>query len=177
MKMVAANGKMPKESDLYQPTTDDVLMLSYTSGTTGNPKGVKLTHKMMIQCATSTCSRLGNMGGLGESDTYISYLPAAHSFEQALFGMVCVYGLKQGFYGGDPRKMADDDLPYLQPTFFASVPRLFNVFYGKLKERFENEPGVKGWLMRSGLAAKLANLPSGDHTHCLYDRLVFSKVK
>ena len=152
-------------------------MLSYTSGTTGNPKGVKLTHKMMIQCATSTCSRLGSMGGLGEADTYISYLPAAHSFEQALFGMVCVYGLRQGFYGGDPRKMADDDLPYLQPTFFPSVPRLFNVFYGKLKERFENEPGIKGWLMRSGLASKLANLPNGDFSHCFYDRLVFSKVK
>ena len=91
--------------------------------------------------------------------------------------MVCVYGLRQGFFGGDPRRMADDDLPYLQPTFFPSVPRLFNVFYGKLKERFENEPGVKGWLMRSGLSAKLANLPNGDHTHCFYDRLVFSKVK
>ena len=81
MKQILAEGAQPTEADLTQPKTDDVLMLSYTSGTTGNPKGVKLTHKMMIQCATSTCSRLGNMGGLGESDTYISYLPAAHSFE------------------------------------------------------------------------------------------------
>ena len=56
-------------------------MLSYTSGTTGNPKGVKLTHKMMIQCAGSMYSRLGGNMGMGENDTYISYLPAAHSFE------------------------------------------------------------------------------------------------
>lgn len=164
-------------NDLEPPEENDVFMLSYTSGTTGNPKGVMLTQSMMVQCAASVQLRLGTIP-LGETDTYISYLPAAHSFEQALFGVVAVYGLRQGYFGGDPRKMADDDLPYLQPTFFPSVPRLFNVFYGKLKERFANEPGVKGWLMRQGLQTKLDNLKAtGSFEHCLYDRLVFSKVK
>ena len=52
------------------------------------------------------------------------------------------------------------------------------MFYGKLKERFENEPGIKGWLMRAGLSSKLASLDyDGSYTHCFYDRLVFSKVK
>ena len=98
--------------ELIKPDPLDVFMLSYTSGTTGNPKGVQLTHSMMVQCAVSTRMRLGTVP-LNETDVYISYLPAAHSFEQALFGTVCVYGMRQGFYGGDPRKMADDDLPYL----------------------------------------------------------------
>ena len=52
------------------------------------------------------------------------------------------------------------------------------MFYGKLKERFENEPGIKGWLMRAGLSSKLASMQyDGSFTHCFYDRLVFSKVK
>jgi long-subunit acyl-CoA synthetase (AMP-forming) len=58
-------------------------MLSYTSGTTGDPKGVKLQHKMVIQCAHATNTKLGS-GILTHEDIYISYLPAAHSFEQAL---------------------------------------------------------------------------------------------
>lgn len=67
-------------------------MLSYTSGTTGNPKGVKLTHQMIVQTAGAMSKRTGTP--LNESDVYISYLPAAHSFEQALFGMVAVFGLR-----------------------------------------------------------------------------------
>jgi long-chain acyl-CoA synthetase len=55
-------------------------MLSYTSGTTGDPIGVKLSHKMVLQCAQSTNEKLDN-GGLNCDDVYISYLPAAHSFE------------------------------------------------------------------------------------------------
>jgi long-subunit acyl-CoA synthetase (AMP-forming) len=38
---------------------------------------------------------------LGEQDTYISYLPAAHSFEAAFFAMSIIYGVKCGYFGGD----------------------------------------------------------------------------
>lgn len=65
-----------------EPTTDDVLMLSYTSGTTGMPKGVQLTHKMMLSCIYAVNTRFTNGElGLTNDDTYISYLPAAHLFE------------------------------------------------------------------------------------------------
>lgn len=55
-------------------------MLSYTSGTTGDPKGVKLSHKMVMQCGESTNMKLG-ADLITQDDVYISYLPAAHSFE------------------------------------------------------------------------------------------------
>lgn len=38
-------------ASIKEPTADDVYMFSYTSGTTGDPKGVKLTHKMVLTCA------------------------------------------------------------------------------------------------------------------------------
>jgi len=58
-------------------------MFSYTSGTTGDPKGVKLSHKMIVGGGYACQRRLGlcNGGWISESDSYISYLPAAHSFE------------------------------------------------------------------------------------------------
>lgn len=93
---------------------------------------------------------------LTEADTYISYLPAAHSFEQALFGSVLIYGLRCGFYSGDPLKMISDDLPCLKPTLFPSVPRLYNRIYGKIKDAFALATGVKATLVNKAVTTKLA---------------------
>ena len=70
-------------TSIKQPQPDDIYMFSYTSGTTGDPKGVMLSHKMILGAAYAAQARLGTGAGghLSESDTYISYLPAAHSFE------------------------------------------------------------------------------------------------
>lgn len=105
-------------------------MLSYTSGTTGDPKGVKLTHKMVLNVTESM--QLRNDIALGAMDSYISYLPAAHSFEQCLFANSLTSGMKCGFFSGDILKMVSHDIPVLKPTFFPSVPRLYNRIYGKI---------------------------------------------
>jgi long-chain acyl-CoA synthetase len=113
------------------PGYEDCFMLSYTSGTTGDPKGVQLTHKMIMNCVGAMTIRNGSCK-LGPSDTYISYLPAAHSFEQCLFSMALVSGMRCGYFGGDVLKMISHDIPTLKPTFFPSVPRLYNRIYGKI---------------------------------------------
>lgn len=79
-----------KDGALNPPSKDDVFILSYTSGTTGVPKGVKISHKMVLNTAFAVNSRMA-IGGVavGRNDCYISYLPAAHSFEQALVGCAC----------------------------------------------------------------------------------------
>jgi long-chain acyl-CoA synthetase len=115
---------------------------------------------------------------LRETDCYISYLPAAHSFEQALFGSVLIYGMKCGYYNGDPLKMISDDLPCLKPTLFPSVPRLYNRIYGKIKDAFGQATGVKATLVSKAVSAKLAGLKSsGTVDHCLWDKIVFKKIK
>lgn len=64
---------------------EDVFMLSYTSGTTGDPKGVMMTNKTAIIATYAANIRLGNQSEvLSEKDTHISYLPLAHVFEQLL---------------------------------------------------------------------------------------------
>lgn len=53
-------GRQAKTSGNYSSVVakpDDIFMFSYTSGTTGDPKGVKVTHKMIIQCATAIRKR------------------------------------------------------------------------------------------------------------------------
>lgn len=104
-------------------------MFSYTSGTTGDPKGVKLTHKMIITAAYAVNYRVGKNGDpFGPTDTYISYLPAAHSFEQCTAGLGIIYGMRSGFFAGNVQKLTND-IQVLKPTFFPSVPRLYNRIY------------------------------------------------
>ena len=116
---------------VQESTTNDVFMLSYTSGTTGDPKGVKLSHGMIVNSVTAGSMR-SIKSPFCESDSYISYLPAAHSFEQALFSTSIIFGMKCGFFGGNLLEMISHDLPCLKPTFFPSVPRLFNKIYSKI---------------------------------------------
>jgi long-chain acyl-CoA synthetase len=159
-----------------EPTPEDCFAFSYTSGTTGDPKGVKLTHKMGINSACGVNVRCGNLK-MDENDCYISYLPAAHSFEQCIFSMSCITGLKAGFFAGNVLKLTED-IAILKPTLFPSVPRLFNRIYGKIKDGTDAATGLKGWLVKKAVSTKLTNLKAGyGVSHGLYDKLVFKKMK
>jgi long-chain acyl-CoA synthetase len=155
------------------------MMFSYTSGTTGDPKGVKLTQKMLLMAATAVMLRMRrNNLGLTEADRYISYLPLAHSFEQALFAMSTIFGIQCGFFGGDVLKLTKEDIPVLKPTFFPSVPRLYNRIYGVIQDKLKEATGFKGWLVGNAIATKTAALnTTGAVTHGCYDSIVFNKMK
>ena len=75
--------------NFQEPENDTVAMFCYTSGTTGDPKAVKLTHGNFIGTATAAV----NTGfDINHNDSYISYLPLAHSFEKVLFACSMVVG-------------------------------------------------------------------------------------
>lgn len=113
---------------LAEPFPDTVYLFCYTSGTTGDPKGVMLSNKNIIAPAVIASK---NLDDISNNDITISYLPLAHSFEQDVFTLCLIYGVKIGYYSGDVLKLVDD-LQVLKPTFFPSVPRLFNRIYGKV---------------------------------------------
>jgi long-chain acyl-CoA synthetase len=73
---------------------DDYYMLNYTSGTTGDSKGVKVTHWGILSSAW-----LGiDLIQMTEADTYISYLPAPHVFENFIYVTTLMTGAKVGFF-------------------------------------------------------------------------------
>ena len=80
---------------LIEPDSMDTFMLSYTSGTTGDPKGVKLTHRMITMMNYNNNVRTGAEAGglLTHEDVYLSYLPLAHSMEQGILGACAIWGL------------------------------------------------------------------------------------
>lgn len=157
---------------------DDVYMFSYTSGTTGDPKGVKLTHKMIITAAYAIHHRVGNSGdSFGPDDTYISYLPAAHSFEQCTAGLGVIYGMRAGFFAGNVQKLTND-IQVLKPTFFPSVPRLYNRIYSQIQAKMKEAKGMKGYLVQKAVSDKLYYLRNDQGlVHSIFDSLVFQKMK
>ena len=85
-------------------------------------------------------------------------------------------GASVGFYRGDVLLLLED-IAALKPTFFPSVPRLFNRIYSKLVDGTVKAPGVRGLLFRRAVATKLANMKAGQGLrHAFWDRLLFSKV-
>ncbi|EQC41427.1 hypothetical protein SDRG_01395 [Saprolegnia diclina VS20] len=159
--------------------TSDTAVLMYTSGTTGDPKGVLLTHGNLLSAAIGVEERILHGQALETMNNfpiYFSYLPLPHVFEQLAQLAVVQYAGSVGFFQGNPLRIVDD-LTTLRPTAFASVPRLLNKIYDKIVGGALAAGGIKAWLFQRALDAKLANLPLGITSHPIYDPLIFSKIK
>ena len=147
--------------------------MSFTSGTTGDAKGVKITNRNLLMDVESFEECIP----IGRDTTIVSYLPYPHMFEQALMGAIVMKGGKIGYFSGNPANILGD-CQELKPTVFPSVPRLYNKIYAKIKDGFEGATGIKKFIANQALAAKLHNYHSNaTYTHGLYDMLVFNKIK
>lgn len=160
---------------LNPPSPEDIVTINYTSGTTGPPKGVVLTHKAAVAATSGAMVVASQSGG---NDTMCSYLPLAHIYGR-LLEHVCVFGGgKVGYFHGNILELVDD-LKLLRPTSFASVPRLYNRFGGVIKSQTLEAPGFKGTLSRHVVRTKMANLKNKENPtnkHLLYDRIWGKKV-
>ena len=153
------------------PRSEDITTINYTSGTTGNPKGVVLSHANQVAaCSASLC-----LVEQSKLDVHISYLPLAHIFERVGEGAALWAGAAIGYFHGDVAALIDD-MKVLRPTSFLSVPRLYNRFGGAIKATTTQAPGFMGTLSRHILKAKMANISNHDpakqtNKHALYDRI------
>jgi len=174
---VVIEGKKHSNMDLteFRPSENDVYMFCYTSGTTGDPKAAMLTHKNIMSAACSVFNVPGV--SFNDEDIVISYLPLAHSFEKCLFVTSCTTGMAIGYYSGDPLKLLDD-LKCLRPTYFPSVPRLFNRIYDKINSGVKEKSAIQQSLFNRAVSGKLSHLATScSYTHSVWDPLVFNKLK
>lgn len=157
---------------LWPPKPEDIATICYTSGTTGTPKGVVLTHANLI----------ANVAGFSlsvkfyPSDIYISYLPLAHIYERCNQVLAIYFGTAVGFYQGDNLKLMDD-LAALRPTIFPSVPRLYNRIYDGITNAVKNSGVLKERLFRAAYNSKKQAIMNGRTPSPMWDRLVFNKIK
>lgn len=158
------------------PRPEDVITINYTSGTTGDPKGVVLTHANAV--AGISAGRA--TGQYTRYDTNVSYLPVAHIYGRLIDQTAIAEGASIGYFHGDMLELVDD-LKILKPTGFPSVPRLFNRFNMGIRAQTVEADGIRGALSRQVIDTKLANMKLGPgkahNKHFLYDRIWTPKVR
>jgi long-chain acyl-CoA synthetase len=157
------------------PRPEDIITINYTSGTTGNPKGVVLTHANAVAAVSSARVTSEHL----PSNVLISYLPLAHIYERIAEQGILSVGGAIGYFRGDILGLVDD-MKLLKPTDFNSVPRVFNRFGSAIRAGALEAPGLKGMIGRHVINSKLAamKLPPGQATnkHLLYDRVFTKKL-
>lgn len=157
------------------PRPEDLAVVCFTSGTTGNPKGAMLSHKNIISNSAAFLKVTESLLTLNASDIHISYLPLAHMFERLVQCVVLCHGARIGFFQGDIRLLMDD-LKVLQPTIFPVVPRLLNRMFDRIFGQANTS--LKRWLLDFASKRKEAELRSGIiRKDSLWDKLIFQKVQ
>lgn len=155
---------------------DDLCTINYTSGTTGAPKGVVITHGSAV--AANAAGRMS--GSITSKDVHISYLPLAHIYGRMIDQIALSEGASIGYFRGDIVGLVDD-MKILKPTGFMSVPRLYNRFNSAIRTATIEADGIKGALSRQVINSKKASMkaPAGKATnkHFLYDRIWTPKVR
>jgi long-chain acyl-CoA synthetase len=106
----------------------DLAMLLYTSGSTGQPKGVMQSFGSMTRAAEGILHDPDNRAGSGQPRRQLSYLPLAHVFERAWVEAVELVGGTGQVYFAESLATFLDDLRRARPTHFVSVPRLWAKF-------------------------------------------------
>ncbi|ONM39682.1 long chain acyl-CoA synthetase 4 isoform X1 [Zea mays] len=169
-----------QEFDLPVKEKADICTIMYTSGTTGDPKGVLISNASII-CLIAGVDRLLNYVNeeLAESDVYMSYLPLAHIFDRVVEELFIFHGASIGFWQGDV-KLLVEDIGVLKPTIMCAVPRVLDRIFSGLQAKISSGGFLKSTVFNLAYRFKQFRMMSGakhNEAASICDKVVFSKVK
>ncbi|MEK8046557.1 AMP-dependent synthetase/ligase [Ideonella margarita] len=159
---------------LSGPSGDDLAAIVYTSGTTGKPKGVMLTHANVVANVMQVMARVRPT----PEDRFLSFLPLSHTFERTAGYYLPIASGSCVAYARSVAELSEDLLTQ-RPTVLISVPRIYERVHAKLQEAL-GTTGLKARLMaltqsigwRRFRAAQDLPLEPGD-AHRWYDRALW----
>jgi len=161
---------------------DDCATIIFTSGTTGNPKGVMLSHANILANAAAGLKAQP----VFPDDTFLSFLPLSHSFERTAGQYLMLLSGASTAYA-ESIKNISENIQEVRPTIMLGVPRFYEKLYARIVEGVQEAPSFRQkifhWAIgvgrrvreitatgsRSGLSLALQ--------HRLADRLVYSKFR
>lgn len=176
--MMASKSKGSSPMTWKKPTPDTIAVIMYTSGTTGRPKGVMLTHGNLTSSLKSCCPRACNLLGHHRypEEAYLAYLPLAHIFELTQEFIVLSLGIKIGY--SSPSTLTDSssailpghkgDISILRPTVMSAVPLILDRIYKLLRNRigqkgmsfqalFDYAVSYRTWWIKKGYDTPILN--------------------
>ncbi|PSQ16315.1 long-chain fatty acid--CoA ligase [Halobacteriales archaeon QS_8_69_26] len=181
------------ESMVEDVDAEDLATLVYTSGTTGRPKGVRLTHRNLQSLNVQGMKRVGPRPGrpddaatVDETTQTVSYLPLAHIFERTV-GSYLLFSAGACVAYAESVDTLTEDFQAIQPTMATSVPRVYEKIYDAIRKD-ARETTVAGldvgerifeWAAEVGRRYERESAPPlGLRARMfLADKLVFSDVR
>jgi len=159
---------------------DELATIVYTSGTTGRPKGVMLSHRNILSNAEAALKVLAT----GHDDIFMSFLPLSHTFERTCGYYLTVMAGSVTAYARSIPQLAED-LQTIRPTMLISVPRIYERIWGNIRAKLDEGPALRKKLFMLAAGVGYARFEHAQGRGSwkpsfllwpLLDRLVASKV-
>ncbi|KAL8150957.1 hypothetical protein V2J09_020765 [Rumex salicifolius] len=181
--------KLGEESpvDPRLPSDDDIAVIMYTSGSTGLPKGVMMTHKNVVATAASVMTVVP---GLGKKDAYLAYLPLAHILELEAEIVMSATGVAIGYgsaltltdTSNKIKKGTKGDTSMLNPTLMAAVPAILDRVRDGVLAKVNEKGGFGKKLFNIAYKRRLAAIEGSlfgawGIEKVLWDIIIFGRVK
>lgn len=164
-----------QNSDLTLSKADTTMTICYTSGTTGNPKGVMISQRNMISSLETIIRDTGVP--LDENSSHLSFLPLAHIFERIIITGFMISAAKIGFISTNVKNMMED-MNILGPNIICLVPRVMQTIRAKVFENFNSLDLWKKELAYKAYYTKLENFRKyGIINHVIYDQIIFKRIR
>ncbi|XP_064475839.1 long-chain-fatty-acid--CoA ligase 5-like [Ornithodoros turicata] len=167
-------GKKTEQAPI-PPSPEDTYAILYTSGTTGMPKGVQVTHQCLMATSHGVNFQAGPMKVMPKSICF-SYLPTGHIYEHIYQTTILGEGGSMTYYRGDIKGILQD-MQVVRPENIPVVPRILNrIYYAAHQEA--KKSSLKNMLFHLAIKQKRKLLKRGIITQStIWDRLVFKKVR
>ncbi len=159
--------------------TTDTVTIVYTSGTTGDPKGVVLTH----HCFMAEYNTIYPVFEGEEGDSLLSFLPLSHILQRVVDTFALLYGFTIAY--AESLETLGDNLREIQPTHIVAVPRVYEKIHGRIHAGVQQGSPLKramfNWAVGVGRRFRDAVQTGGagpllSFQHRVASKLAFSKI-
>jgi long-chain acyl-CoA synthetase len=140
-----ADSWLPIQGELLEDPgqPENTATIMYTSGTTGKPKGVMLSHQNILSNITSGIQSIA----ITPNDRFLSFLPLSHALERAIGYYLPIMAGASIVYARSISELASD-LQQQKPTVLVAVPRIFERVNGRIQEQLTTASSIKRSLFR-----------------------------
>lgn len=151
----------------------DISTIIYTSGTSGNPKGVILTHDSIIHNLEAALEIFNDLKI--NHERFISFLPLSHSYERVAGMLFPLFINAEIFFCSSLDKLLTE-IKEVKPTIFSAVPRLYDNIYKKIKFKIFKTQGVFFRLIELVIKKSESLNDSNRSNHINYLVLFFIRI-